>query len=82
MDSQMWRKKPDNWSNVNKDPEGLSYISGLHHLFTELFFTQDAHTPLQVCLCLAPDLLCSFFLIREDVHTLSLWLCISALLLS
>ena len=82
MDSQVWRKKPDNWSNANKDPKGLSYISGLHHLFPELFFIQDAHTPLQVCLCLASDTLRSFFLFGEDVHTLSLWVCISALLLS
>ena len=32
---------------VNKDPEALSYISDLHHLFTTLLI-QDAHTPLWV----------------------------------
>ena len=83
MDQSDVKKGARKLAKGNKDPEGLSYISGLHHLFIELFFTQDdAHTPLQVCLCLAPDLLCSFFLIREDVHILPLRVCISALLLS
>ena len=27
--SQMWEKKPDNWSKGNKDPEELTCISGL-----------------------------------------------------
>lgn len=43
-----------NWPKVNKDPEDLSYIRDLSHLFTVLL------------------------LIREDSHTLSLWVCISA----
>ena len=30
---QVWEKKRDNWPKVNKDPEGLSYISDLNHLF-------------------------------------------------
>ena len=51
-------KEEDNWPKANKDPEGLSYISDLNHLFTALI------------------------LIREDARTLSLWVCISALLLS
>ena len=47
-----------NWPKVNKDPEDLSYIRDLSHLFTVLL------------------------LIREDSHTLSLWVCISAWLLT
>ena len=30
--SQVWRKKQDNWSNVNEGPEGLSYVGDLSHL--------------------------------------------------
>ena len=30
--SQVWWKKQDNWSNVNEDPEGLSYVGDLSHL--------------------------------------------------
>ena len=54
----MWKKKPDNWPKVNKDPEELSYVSDLNHLFP------------------------ARLLIRKDGHTLSLWVCISALLLT
>ena len=25
----MWKKKQDNWPNINKDPEGLPYINDL-----------------------------------------------------
>ena len=32
--SQVWRKNQDNWPEVNKDPEGLSYISGWRCLCT------------------------------------------------
>ena len=46
--SQSWRKKWDNWPNVHKDPERLSYISDVHRLFITLLI-QDAHTPPWVC---------------------------------
>ena len=50
---QVWEKKWDNWSNGNKDPEGLSYISDLSHLFTVLFLIRkDAHT-LSECVALS-----------------------------
>ena len=55
---QLWEKKQDNWPKINKDPEKLSYVSDLNHLFTALLLG------------------------REDTHTLSFWVCISALLLS
>ena len=42
--NQVWKKKQDNWPNVNKDLEGRSYVSDLNHLFTMLPI-QDAHTP-------------------------------------
>ena len=28
---QVRKKKPDNWPNVNKDPEQLPYINDLYH---------------------------------------------------
>ena len=47
--SHMWRRKQDNWSNVNKDPEGLTYKTDVNHLVTVLLLTQDVHTPSRVC---------------------------------
>ena len=43
-----WGKKQDNWPKVNKDPDGLSCISDLHHLLIVFHLIQDAHTPLWV----------------------------------
>ena len=42
-------KRNDNWPKVHKDPEGLSYIRDLNHLFTT-FPIQDTCCPLQVCI--------------------------------
>ena len=53
---QVWKKKPDNWLKVNKDPEELTYINDL-----------------------TSSLLCSSSL-GGHPHTLSLQVCISALL--
>ena len=47
--SQVWKKKQDNWPTVNKDLEGLSYISDLNHLFPALPI-QDSPTVLWVCI--------------------------------
>ena len=49
--------KKNNWPEVNKGPEVLSYISDLNHFFT-------------------------MPLLRQDARILSLWLYLSALLLS
>ena len=49
-------KKQDNWPNVNKDLEGLSYISNLNQLFTAfLLIREEGHTR-SVYFCLASDL--------------------------
>ena len=48
--SEVWRKKQDNWPNINKDLERLSYISDLKHLSTALLLTQVTCTPLWVCI--------------------------------
>ena len=37
-------KRNDNWPKVHKDPEGLSYIRDLNHLFTTLLI-QDSRCP-------------------------------------
>ena len=42
-------KEEDNWPKANKDPEGLSYISDLNHVFTVLLI-QDVPTPFRVCI--------------------------------
>ena len=49
---RVWKKKPDNWPKVNKDPEELPYISDLNHLFPALLLIRkDAHTlSLRVCI--------------------------------
>ena len=56
-----------------RDPEGLSYVDDLHHLFAALFLFQDPHT---FSLCLISDSL------RGHSYLFSLGLCISALLLT
>ena len=73
--SQACRKKQDNWPKVNKDQEGLSSITDLHYLLTALLLTQDACTPLLLCLCLVSDLLHSSSL--ESVPIPFLYGCIS-----
>ena len=50
MDQSDVKKGARYLAKGNEDPEGLSYISGLHHLLTELLHTQDACTPLWVCI--------------------------------
>ena len=47
--SPVWKKKQHNWLSVNKDPESLSCISDLNHLFISLL-VQDAATPFRVCI--------------------------------
>ena len=43
---QAWRKKPDDWPAVNRDPEELPYIKALNRLFTGvLLIREDARTP-------------------------------------
>ena len=46
MDQSDVKKRARQLAIGNKDSEGLSYISGLHHLLTELLCAQDACTPL------------------------------------
>ena len=49
---QVWKKKPDNWLKINKDPEELTYRNDLTASF--LLTKADAHTfSLGVNLCLA-----------------------------
>ena len=43
------KKEKDNWSIVNKDQEGLSFINDLNHLFTE-FLMQYSSTALWICI--------------------------------
>ena len=80
--SQSWRKTWDNWPNVHKDPERLSYMSDLPHLFIILLI-QDAHVPLWVCVsalllayctpshyegCLCPFLLGMYFCLASVLN--------------
>ena len=78
---QVWIKKQDNGPKGNKDPEGLSYISDLH---PSVLWSSSLRTPtlLSRCVALPSVWLPKRLLIREDVRTLSLWVCISVLLLS
>ena len=39
---QVWKKKPDNWLKINKDPEELTYRNDLTASF--LLTKADAHT--------------------------------------
>ena len=39
------KKKKDDWPRVNRDPEGLSYITDLPYHQIALLLTQDACTP-------------------------------------
>ena len=50
MDQSDVKKGARKLAKGNKDPEGLSYISGLHHLLSELLHTQVTCTPLRVCI--------------------------------
>ena len=49
MDQSGVKKEQDNWPNVSKGLEGLSYKTDENHLVTVLLLSQAAHTPLQVC---------------------------------
>ena len=73
--SQVWKIEQDNCPKVNKDPEGLSYISDLNHLFTALvLIREDARTlslSLGMDVCIASDLLRSFALGRMPIPFLS-----------
>ena len=72
--SKVWRKNQDNWPEVNKDPEGLSYISGWRCLCTVLLLT-----PFQ--LCTLPSFWWTVLLVIQDAHT-PLQICVSLCLVS
>ena len=45
----MWKKKLYNWPKVNKDPEGLSWMTDLNHVLTVLLI-QDTRILLWECI--------------------------------
>ena len=47
--SQVWKKKRENWPKVNKDLEGLSWMTDLNHVLTVLLI-QDTHILLWECI--------------------------------
>ena len=55
--SWVWKKKQDNWPKVNKDPEGLSYISNLNHVFTVLLLIREDDRTLSFWVCISALLL-------------------------
>ena len=59
--SHVWRKNQDNWPEVDKDPEGLSYISDWCCLYTVLLLT-----PPQVCTL--PSFWWTVLLVTQDAH--------------
>lgn len=61
--------KEDNWSNVNKDSEALSYKSDLYHILSALLLNQDTHT-LVGYLCLPSEVLCCSSLERMSIPSL------------
>ena len=74
------RTRPSDWTelNRNKDPEGLSYIRELHH---SLLCSSSLRIPTLLSRCVSlPSFWLTVLLIREHIHTISLQVCISALL--
>lgn len=48
--SDVKKETIDNWPGINKDLDGLSYVSDLYHLRIVFFLIQDTHSTLWVCL--------------------------------
>ena len=64
--SQVWKKKPDNWLKINRDPEELTYRNDLTTSF--LLTKGDAHTfSLGVNLCLASFLTKQFLCVLSHL---------------
>ena len=62
--SQLWRKKQNNWPNINKDVEELSYISDLN---TFLLYPSSLRKPTFLLRCLfLPCFWLTTFLLHQD----------------